>query len=365
MNPQRIRWMKNLCDIADRVSIYSSSSDILSDSSEPTKILNLSANENLFLEVATLKRIMFEVLDAYDPRLYRSNYEELRKDLGALNAANPEQILLGNGSDQILDLLVRSVLAPKDHAIVICPTFSMYGILLQCNGTLYTEVPLRSDFSMDVDSILSSIKPNTRLIFLCSPNNPTGNKQSLESIERLVRESGCLIVLDEAYLTINTSSVKLLEKYDNLVILRTFSKSYGIAGLRIGYALSNNTLISILQNRIQYPFPVSSFSIDVAVRLLENYSLIQSADTRMRTQRSRTFADLKSIRGVTPFPSECNFILFDVEADSREVQRDLLKYGILVRNIDNVLDFSNCLRVTIAPEDMMKQFTTALMEVLS
>ncbi|MBD3407776.1 MAG: histidinol-phosphate transaminase [Candidatus Lokiarchaeota archaeon] len=361
MSFQSRRWMGLISDIAKRTSIYRTT---ITESLGIQDYLDLSANENLFIDLVSLRKLMFETVDSYDPRKYQSDIYTLRSKLASMNCTDADQILLGNGSDQLIELFVRSVLSQDDHAIVVTPTFSMYKRVLQFHGCNFSQVSLNQDFSLNIDSILNSIRPETKIVFLCSPNNPTGNQQSIDDVEILLQESDCLVLLDEAYLIDNPRTSPLLSTYSNLVILRTLSKSFGLAGLRVGYAIGDRSLMTILRERVQQPFPLSTFSVEVALALLDNLELVIDADNQMRRERSRTFDSLQSLSGVLPFPSETNFLLFSARNNSTEIQQQLMRSGILVRDIGTVLQYSNCLRVTIAPSNLMVRFLDALKEVL-
>ena len=334
---------------------------------DPASILKLNSNENFFVPIGFLRSILMEVVGEYDPRVY-PRYEkfQLVEALSRYLNISTGQIVLGAGSDQLIELISRAFLKPGDHALSVTPTFSIYERCTRIHRARYEAVPLREDFSLDVDGMLNSIKPRTRIIFLCSPNNPTANQFDTNSIRSLLEGFNGLVVVDEAYVDFaGRSIIDLVDEYENLIVLRTFSKSFGIASLRLGYAVSNEELASTLDERFQMPYAVCSIALRVGLKLLDRVEVVSRAVKALKVERSRAIKLLNEIDGVRAFDSKTNFILISLPVDSRMLYERLLEKGIIVRNLGRVLHLEDCIRVTVAPRPVMDRFITTFREVLT
>jgi len=334
---------------------------------KPSEILKLNSNENFFVPKAFLKSILEEVVEETDPRIYpRDEKLELEEALGRHVGVSPRQIVIGEGSDQLIDLMSRAFLRHGDSALSITPTFPMYEQCVRIQGAKFAAIPLREDFSLDIDEMLDLARSDAKILFLCSPNNPTANQFELKEIQCLLEEFDGLMIVDEAYVEFSEQSVaSLIEKNENLVVLRTFSKAFGLAGLRLGYAISNIDLASTLSERFQMPYVATSIALKTGIRLLQRIDLIKKAVEEVKTERKNLIERLNEVSGVHAFNSQANFVLMKISNDSDEVNRALLDRGVIVRNLGRVLHVENCLRVTVAPPDMTERFIRELKEVLS
>jgi len=275
----------------------------------------------------------------------------LAKDLGV----NPENILFGNGSDELIYYLIITFGGPVSYPV---PTFSMYGIISQTLGEKKIEVPLDKDFDLDMNGYLKAVRmEKPKLIFLSSPNNPTGNCFSTDRILKIIGASKGIVIVDEAYqpFSSETGMLPLLKDYPNLVIMRTLSK-IGLAALRLGFMLGDPEIIREV-NKVRLPFNLNSFSQDIAASALKKKKDFRASIKTIAAERDRLLQEMVEIKGVTPFPSEANFILFRVE-DPDFVYTSLLKKGILVRNIKNIVP--GCLRVTVGTPKENTAFLKAL-----
>jgi len=333
---------------------------------KPSEILKLNSNENFFVPLDFLRSLLKEVAEETDPRIYpRDEPIELREALSRHLNVSPQEIVIGTGSDQLIDLVSRMLLKPGDEALSIAPTFSIYERCVRIQEAVYKAIPLKEDFSIDIERILASVTSRTKLLFLCSPNNPTANQFNHEEILRLARSFGGLVAVDEAYADFaEVSIVDLIRKTENLVVFRTFSKVFGLAGLRLGYAVANRDLARVMDERFQMPYSVCLIALKVALKLLEEIDVIKVAIEELKTERNRLIRLLNKIDRVHAFDSETNFVLLEVEKNSDEVYKMLLKKGIIVRNIGCILNLKNCLRVTVAPSPMIERFLTAFRDVL-
>jgi len=265
---------------------------------------------------------------------------------------NVNQILLGNGSDEILDLLFRAFCEPKvDNVITLPPTYGMYGVLANINAVENKEVLLSEDFQPQVEKIISAIDKNTKIIFLCVPNNPTGNSFSDESVAYLLQNFKGLVVIDEAYIDFSKkeSWINELDEYPNLVITQTLSKAYGLAGIRLGICYASAEVISVL-NKIKPPYNVNQLTQIRALERLEDREKINSEIHSIIAQREELLKVLLNIKFIKKiYPTEANFILIKVD-DANKRYAELIAKGIVIRNRSTQPLCENCLRLTIGTE---------------
>lgn len=266
-----------------------------------------------------------------------------------------ENLLQGNGSDELIYYLVATFGGPVLYPI---PTFSMYGIISQALGEKKTAIPLDKDFDLDIEKMSAVIRrERPKLIFLSSPNNPTGNCFSSDRILKIITASKGIVVVDEAYQPFSSEKgfLPMLKDYKNLVIMRTLSK-IGLAALRFGFLIADPEIIEEV-NKVRLPFNVNALSQAVAIKALKDRKQMNSGIKTIISERERLFNELEKTKGIKPFPSEANFILFRVK-NPDNVYNSLLKKGILVRNINDVV--KGCLRVTIGTPEENTAFLRAI-----
>ncbi len=315
----------------------------------------LDANEN------SLGSVNGQNFNRYpDPR-----QTPLRLKIAQLKGINPEQIFLGNGSDEAIDLLYRAFCEPKkDRAIIFPPTYGMYKVQANINETPVDEIMLNADFSLPVEKIEQVINPNVKLMFICSPNNPTANLINKEHIIKVLNCFKGLVIVDEAYIDFapQASMVSLIDKYPNLVILQTFSKAWGLAGLRLGMAFAQKNIIDILC-KIKYPYNVNQLTQQHVLQALGNHS---QKDTMVKTiieQRgwlNNEFLKIDAVEKV--YPSDANFILIQIK-NANTVYKNLINKGIVVRNRSNVALCGNCLRITVGTQTENQLLIQALKQL--
>lgn len=272
------------------------------------------------------------------------------------------QILLGNGSDEVLDLLFRAFCEPKkDNVITLPPTYGMYGVLANINAVNNREILLSEDFQPQIEKIMEAVDENTKIIFLCSPNNPTGNSFSDESVAYLLKNFNGLVVIDEAYIDFSKkeSWINELDEYPNLVITQTLSKAYGLAGIRLGICYASAEVISVL-NKIKPPYNVNELTQKRALERLDNPEKIKAEIESIITQREALLKVLLNVNFVEKtYPTEANFILVKVD-DANKRYDELIAKGIVIRNRTTQPLCDNCLRLTVGTE----QENMKLIEVL-
>jgi len=333
---------------------------------KPSEILKLNSNENFFVPLDFLRSILREVAEEVDPRIYpRDEIREFKESFGEYVDARPDQIVVGAGSDQLIDILCRMLLRRGDEAIAISPTFIIYERCTEIQGAVYKPISLREDFSLDAEAMLDAVTPKTKLMFLCSPNNPTANQFSREEIRLLAENFDGIVAVDEAYVDFSEgSAISLIEEFENLIVFRTFSKVFGLAGLRIGCAVANSEFARVIDEKFQMPYSVSLVAVKTALKILDRSEVIQKAVRKVKRERERLIKKMNDISGVRAFNSETNFVLFQVDRSSDIVYNRLLEKGVIVRNIGHVLNYENCLRVTVTPPSITDRFLKSLQEVL-
>ncbi len=326
----------------------------------PCDILKLDANENLFLSKHFMQQVMIEASYETDPRLYPEREADyLREQIAQVNGVDPDQIVIASGGDQIIELIYDALVETGDSIGAVSPTFSMYPRAAKQRQYEYEELLLNPDFTLNTEKNAQSYS----LLLLCNPNNPTGNQFDREKLIKLVDESKGFVLVDEAYNEYGEYSLAGETKTrKKLLVLRTFSKAYGMAGLRLGYCITNSELAEILTTKCLMPFPVSSPVLRAGSILLRNKEQVDKMVEDAKVIREELIAELNEIDGVTAYPSATNFILFNTEKPYLEVYEGLKERGVLVRAFGDVLGKENCLRVTVAPKPMMDRFIEALKE---
>jgi len=274
---------------------------------------------------------------------------DLKHELARIKKTKPENIFLGNGSDEAIDLVFRAFCEPgTDNVVAIEPTYGMYLVCADINNVEYRKVLLDDNFQFSADKLLAATDNNTKLIFLCSPNNPTGNDLLRSEIEKLINNFNGLVILDEAYNDFSDapSFIEELDKYPNLVILQTFSKAWGSAGIRLGMAFASTDIINLL-NKIKYPYNVNVLTQQQGLEMLHKYYEIERWVKILIEERKifmKEFAKLKCVEKV--FPSDANFFLAKV-TDAVGIYNYLVGTGIIVRNRNSITLCGNCLRMTV------------------
>ncbi|NWF94538.1 MAG: histidinol-phosphate aminotransferase family protein, partial [Candidatus Thorarchaeota archaeon] len=248
--------------------------------------------------------------------------------------------------------------------VIMNPTFSMYSVCTVRAGGVPIYVDLQPDFSLDLEGVLEAC-PDASLVFLCSPNNPTGNQFDTDDILRIVGETPGMVLLDEAYVEFADSSlVSLPLKYDNVVVLRTMSKAFGLASLRVGYCIASEDVAFQLRERLQLPYPVSSVAVATAQRMLKWRKVVLEACSRLSQTRARFLSLLAEVQGVSAFDSQANFVLMDCNTPSASVVSRMRERGYLLRDIGTACGYRNLVRVTVPPPESLDSVVAALREVV-
>ena len=319
------------------------------------RIVKLDGNENPYLSSPRAREVLaqFPYYHIYPDPLQRS----LRESLSAYTGFARQNIVSGNGSDELIDLVLRLFINEGDEVLNAPPTFGMYPFLVTVAGGRLVDVPRSSGFSLDMEGLRAGISPRTRLMFIASPNNPTGDVVSREQVCQLL-DMGIIVVVDEAYFELATGTVAgLIPDNPNLFILRTFSKWAGLAGLRVGYCLCHERLASLLLT-VKQPYNVNVAGEAAAIASLQDIDHLRHNVEKLKRERERLTAGLARFPYLQPYPSEANFVLCRVDekaggevTTARKLRDGLRARGILVRFYDSE-GLRDCLRISAGlPED--------------
>lgn len=314
-----------------------------------SNVIKLDANENPHLFPEEVRREIFNRVSGDSFTRYPDPMgHQLKSKIAEITGMKPENVVLGNGSDELIQLILQTFGGPGKRVVIPVPTFSMYKIHGQITGTQPVEVPRDEKFDLVNDNLLPEIKhPDTRVTFIATPNNPTGNSVPLEQICYLVENTDSLVVVDEAYIDFGgETALPLLRKYPNMVILRTFSK-VALAGLRIGYLVAHPDVTRELL-KVKQPYNVNAFSQIAAVTVLDFWPSFRRQIEEIISERERLVNQLQKSPGVTVYPSQANFILFRVQESAAKHHQYLLEQNILIRmGLGQTHGLEDCLRVTV------------------
>ncbi len=292
-----------------------------------------------------------------------SQKEAVRARVAALKGVVPEKLFLGNGSDEAIDLCYRVFCEPgRDNAVIIAPSYGMYGVCADINNVERRMVLLEPEtFALPVEKLLAAVDSKTRLMFVCSPNNPTGNAFAATDIERLAAEFDGILVVDEAYIDFSgkRGALPLIDKYENVIVLQTLSKAWGLAGLRIGLAMSNPYIISLFR-QVKYPYNIGTDTLALALDKLQGDIAPQVAE--IIAERDRLASLLPAYKCVQKvYPSDANFLLVKV-SEPRGLYNALLTAGLIVRDRSTVALCEGCLRITVGTPDENEKLLKAIEE---
>jgi len=351
---------------------YSSARDEFTNDAQVRELVYLDANENPFgpqriLEQMTSRGDAFHQIQSalsLANRYPDPHQKSLRQAIARLKGVLPSEVFVGNGSDEAIELLIKIFCEPGKDFVVSCPpTYGMYQVSAKSNAVALKHCPLQKDFSLDLEALGEIAKdPHAKLLFLCSPNNPTGQLVPLDQIERVAKFFPGIVVVDEAYIDFAPSSASALNqisKLSNLVVLQTLSKAWGLAALRVGIAFANKEIIELIDS-IKQPYNVNGLSQQIAL-----YALTQADDKESQVgmickERDRVLNILQRTKCVLhAFPSSANFLLVRFD-DGPATYRYLLEKGIIVRDRSSQLYCDNCLRITIGTPDENDALVAAL-----
>jgi histidinol-phosphate aminotransferase len=310
-----------------------------------------SGSEGVFLDA---NENPFGSITQADYNRYPDPYQsELKSEIAKIKGCAPTQIFLGNGSDEAIDLLFRAFCNPgKDNVILLPPTYGMYGVSASINNVEIRNVALTPDFQLQPEKILAAADAQSKILFICSPNNPSGNAVKREDIHYLLENFPGIVVVDEAYIDFSSepSLIQVLEQYPNLLVMQTFSKAWGLASLRLGMAFASPELIAIL-NQIKPPYNISGLTQETVLEALPNKGKVDELIRKIKEERTFLKQELEKLPDVLKiYPSDANFFLVQVP-DANRFYEGLIEEKVIVRNRSTVMHCEGCLRITVGTRD--------------
>jgi histidinol-phosphate aminotransferase len=327
----------------------------------PSRI-KLDAMENPFPPPGQVSREIGKAAqEAFINRYPDPSAKKLKKAIAALWGMDPDLMMLGNGSDELIQAIILAFGGP---VLIPVPTFAMYEITSRALSQNVVTVPLGKDFSLDADKMLKKAKEvEAKVIFLACPNNPTGNRFSDAAVRKILDKAAAAVVIDEAYFDFSRKAyLPELKKFPNMIILRTLSK-IGFAGLRVGVLAASPMVIEEL-NKIRLPYNINTLSQAAAVVALKRKNIVEWQISLLISEREKLYNDLVKMEGITAYPSETNFILFRTATDATRIYTKLKQAGILIKNLNKPGPLKNCLRVTVGKPEENSEFINTLKKIL-
>ncbi len=326
---------------------------------KPEKVegaIKLDSNENFALDREFIAGVTAEAARQVDVREYPlDQLEQLYAQLAKYAGVNEKCVAAGSGSDQVIELLLSTF--GSKRATVFTPTFSYFINRCELHGIRVDQVPLKRDFDLDNKAFLKSAKKSD-LVYICSPNNPTGNQLGRHTVIDLINSlEDRLVLIDEAYVDFADYSLsKDVTKMDNVIVLRTLSKAFGLAGARVGYMVANEKFIRVFRSTIQSPYPISTLSLAIASGILERADHVKNTIETIRKERARVAGRLAKIDGLQVFKSDANFLFIEAGKKYQPISKALVSNGIIVKMLGNVAGHKGCIRVTIGTKEMNDKF---------
>ena len=329
--------------------------------------IKLDANENPFTLSPSLKDELFEEMK----KVHMNRYPDpgapvVRERFAECYGVKQDMLMVGNGSDELIQILCCALADSNSDVVATVPTFVMYRIIALNAGRTVIEVPLEEPaFDLNLDAMLNQgTKKSTALTFISYPNSPTGNCFNEKKIEAVIEQSAGIVVVDEAYGNFSGKTVlPLLAKYDNLFILKTLSK-VGLAAMRIGFLIGQASLVSEL-DKVRLPYNINALSQVAAVFFLDHNRFFLDQASAVIARRNELYKALMEMDGVHPYPSDANFIFFRCDLDTDRIYRDLIQKGVLIKNLNSPGVLKNCMRVTVGDREENEEFIEALRCVIT
>lgn len=331
----------------------------------PHSGLRMDSNENMALPERFQREVMEAARRRVDARQYPAGaIERVARAVSSYLRVPAQMITVGHGSDQILDLLLAHLVERGDTVLAPDPAFSLFIDRCALHGLETVRVPYGPDMTVSVDDMLEA-SARADMIYIDSPNNPTGHQVRRADLRRLAESFGGIIILDEAYAEFGGySAYRMPKKYPNVVVVRTLSKSFGMAGLRVGYMVADRAISDVFGRVLQYPYPISSVSTEAAVLALERAGEAAASWDVVREERSRMISTLRGYGAFRVFDSDANFVLFDAGRACRRIHKALAEQRIAVRLLGRVGESSGCLRVSVGTKSMNSRFLLAVRDLL-
>ncbi len=331
-----------------------------------SNIIKLDSNENYAIDPEFISSLIEKTKARLDVREYPlGGTERLVGSISQYLSLPPDMIGVGNGSDQIIDLILSNFASNKTTILTSNPTFGFFEERCKLYSIPTIKIPFEKNMTLDFDKFLQNLN-KASILYLDSPNNPTGFQFTRKQLEKLIREFKGLAIIDEAYVEFSDYSiVDLVKKTNNLIVLRTLSKSFGLAGLRIGYFVANKKIVDTFTRVIQYPYPLNSMAIETGIIALQNSKRFEEVAELVKKERKRIIEKLRKMNVFEVFDSQANFVLFDANGSSQRIYKALIEQGIAIKNLGKIGKHEGCLRVTVGSQLMNSKFLTAIRDLLN
>lgn len=328
-------------------------------------VLKLDSNENFVMNKKFQQDVISYAKANSDVREYPlGGVEKLVSKLSKYLKVPESMIGVGNGSDQILDLFLANMASKKTRILTSDPTFGFFEERCKLYAIPCTKIPFSFDMQLDIEKFNSNLK-KCQILYLDSPNNPTGFQFSKTQLESLIKKFDGLVIIDEAYGEFGDSStVSLTKKYDNLIVVKTFSKAFGLAGLRLGYFVANKKIVEVFNQVLQYPYPLNTLAIEAGIASLDKVDQMKEASEIIKSERKKIIENLRKYDAFTVFDSKANFVLFDAKGADKRVFSALVEQGISIRKLGKIGSHPGCLRVTVGTKEMNSKFLLAIRDLL-
>lgn len=327
--------------------------------------LKLDSNENFVINRQFQQELIDGAKKISDVREYPlGRIEKLSEALSKYLKVPSSMIGVGNGSDQILDLILANFATKKTRVLTSDPTFGFFEERCNLYSIPTIRIPFSKDMTLDLEKFLSKSK-KADLLYLDSPNNPTGFQFRKKDLQKLIKEFDGPVIIDEAYGQFGDYSlVSMTIKQDNLIVVRTFSKEFGLAGLRIGYFVSNKKLVDAFTGIIQYPYPLNTIAIESGILALQKSKQMSDVANQIKQERKRIIENLRKTRTFDVFDSKANFVLFDAKGAEKRIYTALVEQNISIRKLGQIGKHKGCLRVTVGTREMNSKFLLAIRDLL-
>ncbi|MDE1763210.1 MAG: histidinol-phosphate transaminase [Thaumarchaeota archaeon] len=331
-----------------------------------SNVIKLDSNENYAVDPSFFQDLVNQTLDKMDVREYPlGGTERLVVSLADYVKMPKEMVGVGNGSDQIIDLVLGNLASKETRILTSEPTFGFFEERCKLYGIPTTKIPFDGEMSLRLEDFVASSKKSD-ILYLDSPNNPTGFQFQRKQLEKLIQSFNGLVIIDEAYVEFADYTITgMTKKMSNLIVLRTLSKSFGLAGLRIGYFVASKKTVDAFSRIIQYPYPLNTVAIETGILALKKSKYFTDVTDLVKRERLRIIEKLREMRVFKVFDSKANFVLFAAGGAGRRIHKALIEQGIVIKNLGKVGKYDGCLRVTVGTQEMNSRFLTAIRDLLN
>lgn len=328
--------------------------------------IKLDSNENYAVDMSFFQDLINQIKDKIDVREYPlGGIERLVASLADYIKMPKEMIGVGNGSDQIIDLVLGNLASKETRILTSEPTFGFFEERCKLYGIPTTKIQFGEEMNLQLKDFLANSK-KADILYLDSPNNPTGFQFPRKQLEQLVKSFNGLVIIDEAYVEFaDYSIVDMAKKMNNLIVLRTLSKSFGLAGLRLGYFVADKKIVDAFSRIIQYPYPLNTIAIETGILALKKSRYFTDVISLVKKERLRIIEKLREMKVFTVFDSNANFVLFSASGASKRIHKALIEQGIVIKNLGNIGKYDGCLRVTVGTQEMNSRFLAAIRDLLN